>query len=792
MILVSVLNALAFVIVATGVAAACGLILGYLVSLPALRIDILARRAPLERTVGLLVDVSLSLFENIPVVAILLVLSLLPGETAGRALLPGRLFAFAMIAGLFWSAGPARLFSSIFTAETRRVYPLQMRIWGASRRLVLTSILRENKRQIAAGLLGVAVYALIVDSGVSYVMSWSTTFQALPFASYYGSTIGALLATLYHGGSTAWFWTLLLGEIITITAGLQLVRSLGALPPGEAVQIEHENLPVNRFEFSLETSIPGVVPRRYLFGRPSKEHAQGPWVSLKIGDVLWIRGESGSGKSLLLKTLFQSVYERHTGIRLLPPAVGAEGKLRAKHEQSFGLPLLLLLPQEPAEALFPFLTVRELADRCGFSKGQRTGLVEKYLQRSVERLWDKYPAQMSAGEKRQVAIALLAARLGSTLSTPPLLLLDEPDASLDARHTEAIIDQITTFGGKGAVLLFSHGAQIGSLLKKSLDSSGRCLMTGHMQRSQAAPTLANSGSPTRSRQATIPMELGQDLALDIEGLQPPGYLEGLSYPGSIVEQGKRPEAIGDHARIVGLCGPNGCGKSTMLRAIAGLVPRGRRGSVQVNGCPVHKLSAAGLARHHVAYLYDDSERSLPPGARIGPIIRSLARSLPRNTRASRLEAFESFFEEFVHMEMDELRNRTVWELSGGERQVLAFLVAVLLQSAPILLLDEPFSRLDTTRKFRLGHMIREGCFGSPRLFLIASHDKYFLNEFSDSLYVLPEESPEPYRKNHWDRYERVREDTYSYWLHHRWSEVSWKADHRAHFDMSTYKWVETK
>ncbi|GAA0977549.1 ABC transporter ATP-binding protein [Acrocarpospora macrocephala] len=150
-----------------------------------------------------------------------------------------------------------------------------------------------------------------------------------------------------------------------------------------------------------------------------------------------------------------------------------------------------------------------------------------------------------------------------------------------------------------------------------------------------------------------------------------------------------------------LVGPNGCGKSTMLRTLAGL-QRPTGGQVRVLGDPLDKLSRRELSQR-LAFL---PQTPLVPA---GITVRELA----RNGRYAHRGAFARHTAEDLDAVEWALRvtnalplaGKRVNELSGGERQ-RAWLAAVLAQKADILLLDEPTTYLDLRYQVEVLEVVR--------------------------------------------------------------------------------------
>jgi ABC-type Mn2+/Zn2+ transport system ATPase subunit len=172
----------------------------------------------------------------------------------------------------------------------------------------------------------------------------------------------------------------------------------------------------------------------------------------------------------------------------------------------------------------------------------------------------------------------------------------------------------------------------------------------------------------------------------------PLVLEDVNFQ---VERGQR----------IGILGPNGSGKSTLFRVLLGeLAPL--RGRVTVHG-------RCGLVPQT-----ERSRLDYPVSALDVALMGTLSR-IPwwrRPGRAERREAFEAL----DAVGLRELADRQFGELSGGQRQRV-LVARALVQDAQLLLLDEPFSGLDSNSAERLmtliAHLAAEG-----RSVLIATHD----------------------------------------------------------------------
>ena len=157
---------------------------------------------------------------------------------------------------------------------------------------------------------------------------------------------------------------------------------------------------------------------------------------LAPGEVLGILGESGSGKSVTLKTLLRLLPERKTTITGKVEVDGQDvlalgGRALADHRGG----VASMIFQDPALALDPVYTIgQQIAETVirheGVSKSDAMARALEMLDvvriPSAKRRLDNYPHEMSGGMRQRAMIALaLACR-------PKLLLADEPTTALDA------------------------------------------------------------------------------------------------------------------------------------------------------------------------------------------------------------------------------------------------------------------------------------------------------------------------------------------------------------------------
>jgi iron complex transport system ATP-binding protein len=150
-----------------------------------------------------------------------------------------------------------------------------------------------------------------------------------------------------------------------------------------------------------------------------------------------------------------------------------------------------------------------------------------------------------------------------------------------------------------------------------------------------------------------------------------------------------------------IVGPNACGKSTLLRALARMLPA-RRGQVELDGRPIASYPPKEVARR--LGLLPQS-----PVAPDGIVVEDLVargryphQGVLRQWSDADQQAVDSAL---LRAGVSELADRMVGELSGGQRQRV-WIAMALAQQTPILLLDEPTTYLDIAHQVEVLNLAR--------------------------------------------------------------------------------------
>ncbi|WJQ07383.1 ABC-F type ribosomal protection protein [Geobacillus stearothermophilus] len=180
-----------------------------------------------------------------------------------------------------------------------------------------------------------------------------------------------------------------------------------------------------------------------------------------------------------------------------------------------------------------------------------------------------------------------------------------------------------------------------------------------------------------------------------------GYREGAPVIRQISFRITRGESVA-------LVGPNGIGKSTLLKTIAGKLP-------------VQSGKLRYGANVKIGY-YDQNQAELSTNKRV---LDELWDAYPDKTE----KEIRTVLGNFLFSGDDVLK--PVSALSGGEKARLA-LAKLMLQKANVLLLDEPTNHLDLDSK----EMLEQALVDYPGTILFVSHDRYFINRIATKLFEL--------------------------------------------------------
>ncbi|NBX93216.1 MAG: ABC transporter ATP-binding protein [Proteobacteria bacterium] len=206
-------------------------------------------------------------------------------------------------------------------------------------------------------------------------------------------------------------------------------------------------------------------------------------------------------------------------------------------------------------------------------------------------------------------------------------------------------------------------------------------------------------------------------------------------------------------KILGVMGKSGSGKTTLLHAIAGFVSL-KYGDVDVFGIRVSELPPE---KRKIALVFQKpwlfEHQTVLENVCFGLKLQSLSRS--------KCEEQARFW--LKRMEIESLEKRKIWELSGGQAQRVSLARAMAVKF-PLLLLDEPFSALDSPLRKDLRNLLKQIVQESKSCAILVTHDWRDIEGTSDQVLILDQGkelafgSPEEIRKNPNSRIKAICED----------------------------------
>jgi energy-coupling factor transport system ATP-binding protein len=402
-------------------------------------------------------------------------------------------------------------------------------------------------------------------------------------------------------------------------------------------------------------------------------------VDLEIEDgITLIAGASGSGKSSLLRVFNGLVPHFHGGT--------LEGRATVCGHDVIKTPTRILATkvgfvfQDPElQSVYPSVE-RDVAfglENIATPPALMQGLVTGALERTgIAHLRGRAVSTLSGGERQRLALA------GVLAMQPRMLVLDEPLSQLDDDGAQALIATLVDLArGGSAVMVAEHRFEhLATLPGRRLAMQG-----GRLLAAQALPSGDTRRRPLPDTTGVQPAApVAWSLARVATGPAGTPVLESVSLEGRAGE-------------VVALVGPNGGGKTTLLRTIAGLLAP-LAGTVDRMPGRVAYLPQNPMAMLHRPTVADEvawTVRGEPPSADASTLIADLG--------------------------LTSLANRDPRDLSTGERQRAA--IAAVLAGAPrIALLDEPTRGMDDAARDALCRVIARmraaGC-----AIVLATHDK---------------------------------------------------------------------
>ena len=176
---------------------------------------------------------------------------------------------------------------------------------------------------------------------------------------------------------------------------------------------------------------------------------------------------------------------------------------------------------------------------------------------------------------------------------------------------------------------------------------------------------------------------------------------------------------------IAIIGSNGSGKSTLLKIIAGLVAP-CSGYVEIFHNKIDSLKEFKNYRNDIAYLPQDVTNHFLCPTVIEDVIFSLrARGESEETALQKADTI------LENLHINHLKERVIFDLSGGEQKIVA-LAGLLILEPKILLLDEPTNALDEDSEQKIIKILKS----IKKSMVIVSHHKSFIESLTPTIYKL--------------------------------------------------------
>ncbi len=468
--------------------------------------------------------------------------------------------------------------------------------------------------------------------------------------------------------------------------------------------------------------------------------------TLKRGEVLAIAGESGSGKSItalaIMGLLPPNVAITDGGVRLGEIAIS---KLPEHQMRALRGDRIAMIFQEPMTSLNPVMTigaqlVEAIRAHTVTSRAQARLRALEALRAvrlsQPERRLDQFAHELSGGMRQRVMIAMaLALR-------PQVLIADEPTTALDVTVQREVLDLLRDLQRDlgTAIILITHdmgvvaemadrvivmqnGAMVEQAATRTLFAQPQAPYTQALL--SAVPRM---GSPARpAPEGAIVADLTD---VSVRFAMRGGVLGRVSHQVHAVEQVSLQIRKGETFALVG---ESGCGKSTIAKAIVGLVPHS--GRITIGERALSDLDSAGRKdlRRQVQMVFQDPMAALDPRMRVGDLVSEplLIHGIG-DAALRRAKAAELFTR--VGLSADQI-DRYPHEFSGGQRQRICIARALAL-NPQLVIADESVSALDVSVQARVLDLLRalQREFGVAYLFI--SHDMAVVENIADRVAVM--------------------------------------------------------
>ena len=201
----------------------------------------------------------------------------------------------------------------------------------------------------------------------------------------------------------------------------------------------------------------------------------------------------------------------------------------------------------------------------------------------------------------------------------------------------------------------------------------------------------------------------------------------FSYDGKKVLNGL--DFVVNDSEILSLVGPNGCGKTTLIKCIDRILKP--KGKISLRGRDIQFMSRRDLAKY-VGYVPQSSSGGILSANVFDTVLMGRKPYMGWRVRD---EDIDRVVEVMKLLHVDQFALKDFNELSGGQKQKI-LIARALCQEPEVLLLDEPTSNLDLKHQLEVMDLIRSLIKKNMISAVMAIHDLNLASKYSDSLIML--------------------------------------------------------